>query len=178
MFQTGPPQVLADQGAIMIGSPDSSLSATASGLAPLQPPGSAAAAAAAAVAAVGAAPGVTPNRGVSLADPTGGAGGVGAGAAPLGPGAGGIHSWEVQLVLEYCDRGCLRDALDAGAFFSAEGERLGRGEAGPGWVGRGAASIQRGNQWIRQEGLNAGFSARVVCATPCCVPHAFLCLLP
>ncbi|PNW79397.1 hypothetical protein CHLRE_09g413400v5 [Chlamydomonas reinhardtii] len=117
----GRTQVLADQGAIMIGSPDSSLSATASGLAPLQPPGSAAAAAAAAVAAVGAAPGVTPNRGVSLADPTGGAGGVGAGAAPLGPGAGGIHSWEVQLVLEYCDRGCLRDALDAGAFFSAEG---------------------------------------------------------
>ncbi|EFJ42183.1 hypothetical protein VOLCADRAFT_107375 [Volvox carteri f. nagariensis] len=27
----------------------------------------------------------------------------------------------VQLVLEYCDRGCLRDALDAGAFFSANG---------------------------------------------------------
>ncbi len=25
---------------------------------------------------------------------------------------------QVRLVLEYCDRGCLRDALDAGAFFS------------------------------------------------------------
>ncbi len=25
---------------------------------------------------------------------------------------------QVNLVLEYCDWGCLRDALDAGAFFS------------------------------------------------------------
>ncbi|KAG2426117.1 hypothetical protein HYH02_014872 [Chlamydomonas schloesseri] len=130
----GRTQVLADQGAIMIGSPDSSVSATASALAPPLPPGStAAAAAAAAVAAVGTAPpaapppanptattGVTSNRGVSLTDPTGGVGG-GGGTAPLSAGAGGIHSYEVQLVLEYCDRGCLRDALDAGAFFSAEG---------------------------------------------------------
>ncbi|KAG2431465.1 hypothetical protein HXX76_009480 [Chlamydomonas incerta] len=131
----GRTQVLADQGAIMIGSPDSSISATASALAPQQPPGSAAAAAAAAVAGVGAVPhpppgpaatataaaGAASNRGVSLTDPTGGAGSGGGGGAPLAPGAGGIHSYEVQLVLEYCDRGCLRDALDAGAFFSAEG---------------------------------------------------------
>lgn len=27
-------------------------------------------------------------------------------------------SVQVNLVLEYCDWGCLRDALDAGAFFS------------------------------------------------------------
>lgn len=26
---------------------------------------------------------------------------------------------QVNLVLEYCDGGCLRDALDAGAFFSS-----------------------------------------------------------
>ncbi len=30
---------------------------------------------------------------------------------------------QVQLVLEYCDKGCLRDALDAGAFFGSEGGR-------------------------------------------------------
>ena len=32
-----------------------------------------------------------------------------------GPGSG-VHSFEVRLVLEYCDRGSLRDALDGGAF--------------------------------------------------------------
>jgi serine/threonine protein kinase len=35
--------------------------------------------------------------------------------------SGGVHSYEVQLVLEFCDQGCLRDALDAGAFFTAAG---------------------------------------------------------
>jgi len=33
----------------------------------------------------------------------------------------GIHSFEVRLVCEYCDRGCLRDALDLGAFLSGSG---------------------------------------------------------
>ena len=32
-----------------------------------------------------------------------------------------IH-FEVRLVLEYADRGCLREALDAGAFFMEGGE--------------------------------------------------------
>ncbi|GIL44375.1 hypothetical protein Vafri_1861, partial [Volvox africanus] len=35
--------------------------------------------------------------------------------------AAGIHSYEVQLVLEYCDKGCLREALDAGIFFGQSG---------------------------------------------------------
>lgn len=34
---------------------------------------------------------------------------------------GGVHSFEVQLVLEYCDRGSLRDALDRGAFRGLQG---------------------------------------------------------
>lgn len=29
-----------------------------------------------------------------------------------------VYTLQVNLVLEYCDWGCLRDALDAGAFFS------------------------------------------------------------
>jgi len=32
-----------------------------------------------------------------------------------------VHSYEVQLVLEYCDRSCLRDALDAGLFITPNG---------------------------------------------------------
>lgn len=32
-------------------------------------------------------------------------------AAFLGEGDQGVHSWEVRLVLEYCDQGSLRDAL-------------------------------------------------------------------
>lgn len=31
---------------------------------------------------------------------------------------GAGYTLQVNLVLEYCDWGCLRDALDAGAFFS------------------------------------------------------------
>ena len=31
-----------------------------------------------------------------------------------------VHSFEVSLVLEYCDWGCLRDALDGGAYFASE----------------------------------------------------------
>lgn len=34
----------------------------------------------------------------------------------------GAHGWEVQLVLEYCDRGSLRDALGAGALNAPGGE--------------------------------------------------------
>eukprot|EP00200_Dunaliella_tertiolecta_P016210 CAMPEP_0202421856 /NCGR_PEP_ID=MMETSP1128-20130828/50555_1 /ASSEMBLY_ACC=CAM_ASM_000463 /TAXON_ID=3047 /ORGANISM="Dunaliella tertiolecta, Strain CCMP1320" /LENGTH=1194 /DNA_ID=CAMNT_0049029899 /DNA_START=159 /DNA_END=3743 /DNA_ORIENTATION=+ len=36
-------------------------------------------------------------------------------------GGGAIHSFEVQLVLEYCDKGCLRDALDQGVFLDPNG---------------------------------------------------------
>jgi len=32
-----------------------------------------------------------------------------------------VHSYEVQLVLEYCDRSSLRDALDAGLFLTPDG---------------------------------------------------------
>mmetsp|Transcript_4672 Transcript_4672/g.14117 ORF Transcript_4672/g.14117 Transcript_4672/m.14117 type:complete len:888 (-) Transcript_4672:1869-4532(-) len=32
-----------------------------------------------------------------------------------------VHSFEVRLVLEFCDRGCLRDALDAAAFYGPQG---------------------------------------------------------
>ncbi|KAG1672492.1 hypothetical protein FOA52_002800 [Chlamydomonas sp. UWO 241] len=35
--------------------------------------------------------------------------------------AAGVHSFEVRLVLEYCDRGCLRDSLDLGEFFGPHG---------------------------------------------------------
>ena len=34
---------------------------------------------------------------------------------------GQIFSYEIRLVLEYCDLGCLRDALDAGVFFGDSG---------------------------------------------------------
>ena len=34
---------------------------------------------------------------------------------------GQIFSYEIRLVLEYCDLGCLRDALDAKVFLGAEG---------------------------------------------------------
>lgn len=33
----------------------------------------------------------------------------------------GLHSYEVRLVLEFCDKGCLRDALDAGVFLLPDG---------------------------------------------------------
>ncbi|KAF5828817.1 kinase-like domain-containing protein [Dunaliella salina] len=32
-----------------------------------------------------------------------------------------IHSFEVQLVLEFCDKGCLREALDQGVFMGPNG---------------------------------------------------------
>ncbi|PNW80365.1 hypothetical protein CHLRE_07g314500v5 [Chlamydomonas reinhardtii] len=32
-----------------------------------------------------------------------------------------VHGYEVRLVLEFCDRGCLRDALDGDAFLTATG---------------------------------------------------------
>ncbi|KAF5837643.1 kinase-like domain-containing protein [Dunaliella salina] len=32
-----------------------------------------------------------------------------------------VHSYEVQLILEYCDRSSLRDALDAGMFMTSNG---------------------------------------------------------
>ncbi|KAG1672491.1 hypothetical protein FOA52_002799 [Chlamydomonas sp. UWO 241] len=40
---------------------------------------------------------------------------------PTGSGAGGVHSFEVRLVLEYCDRGCLRDSLDLSEFLGPQG---------------------------------------------------------
>ncbi|KAG1672489.1 hypothetical protein FOA52_002797 [Chlamydomonas sp. UWO 241] len=36
-------------------------------------------------------------------------------------GGAGVHSYEVRLVLEYCDRGCLRDSLDLGEFRGPQG---------------------------------------------------------
>eukprot|EP00878_Enallax_costatus_P013393 GHUV01014005.1.p1 GENE.GHUV01014005.1~~GHUV01014005.1.p1 ORF type:complete len:832 (+),score=111.45 GHUV01014005.1:893-3388(+) len=33
----------------------------------------------------------------------------------------GLHSYEVRLVLEFCDKGCLRDALDDGVFILPDG---------------------------------------------------------
>jgi hypothetical protein len=44
---------------------------------------------------------------------------------------------QVSLVLEYCDWGCLRDALDAGAFYT--GARAGAGA--PGMPLRAAAGL-------------------------------------
>jgi hypothetical protein len=35
-----------------------------------------------------------------------------------------VHGFEVNLIIEYCDFGCLRDALDAGAFFSYGAEAV------------------------------------------------------
>ena len=35
-----------------------------------------------------------------------------------------VHSFAVSLVIEFCDLGCLRDALDAGAFFTTPGNAL------------------------------------------------------
>ncbi|KAG2450347.1 hypothetical protein HYH02_004852 [Chlamydomonas schloesseri] len=35
--------------------------------------------------------------------------------------AKGVYSYEVQLVIEYCDKGCLREALDMGVFFGSAG---------------------------------------------------------
>ncbi|KXZ47893.1 hypothetical protein GPECTOR_32g506 [Gonium pectorale] len=32
-----------------------------------------------------------------------------------------VHGYEVRLVLEFCDRGCLRDALDGNAFLTSDG---------------------------------------------------------
>ncbi|PNH00101.1 hypothetical protein TSOC_014093, partial [Tetrabaena socialis] len=43
------------------------------------------------------------------------------GRASQSPAALAVHGYEVRLVLEYCDKGCLRDALDGDAFLSAEG---------------------------------------------------------
>ncbi|KAG2484907.1 hypothetical protein HYH03_016293 [Edaphochlamys debaryana] len=38
-----------------------------------------------------------------------------------GRGTAGVHSYEVQLVIEFCDKGCLREALDANLFFGQVG---------------------------------------------------------
>lgn len=35
--------------------------------------------------------------------------------------AANIHSYEVRLVIEFCDKGCLRSALDSGAFMMNNG---------------------------------------------------------
>lgn len=37
-----------------------------------------------------------------------------------------VHSWEVRLVLEYCDLGALREALNAKAFFHANTNQVSR----------------------------------------------------
>ncbi|KAG2491275.1 hypothetical protein HYH03_010282 [Edaphochlamys debaryana] len=117
--------LLASDGAIVVGTPDSSVSGTSVGAPAPATTTAAAAEAAAAVAGVGT---VAASAGGAANPPTGpgaassaGAAAAGARGASLDGPTGGIHSYEVQLVLEYCDRGCLRDALDAGAFFSADG---------------------------------------------------------
>jgi serine/threonine protein kinase len=46
------------------------------------------------------------------------------GALGTSDGGGAVHSFEVRLVLEYCDKGSLREALDKGAF------KAGRGDGG------------------------------------------------
>ncbi|GFR42839.1 hypothetical protein Agub_g3797 [Astrephomene gubernaculifera] len=162
---TGTTQMLAGQGAIIVGSPDSSISITATTSA------SAAAAATTAVNSAGNNATASNNNnnnnnsnnksnGSNGTPPSaagtgsgGGAGSGGGGAPPAKSGGksptpptsqpqqlsqpppsnrgvsmdqpagatGSIHSYEVQLVLEFCDKGCLREALDAGAFFSQQG---------------------------------------------------------
>ncbi|GLI63679.1 hypothetical protein VaNZ11_006717 [Volvox africanus] len=126
----GRTQILADAGAIVVGSPDSSVS-TASISINANNSGAATAVAVAAVAGIGGGGGGGGGTGTEHADTipaptagTAGSQGVGPRGVSLDQPAtamGGIHSYEVQLVLEFCDRGCLRDALDGGAFFSAEG---------------------------------------------------------
>ncbi|GBF87741.1 hypothetical protein Rsub_00452 [Raphidocelis subcapitata] len=72
------------------------------------------------------------SSGDSLPDPGGGASvapRVDSGTRPSqlsvqrsgGSSGGMVHSYEVRLVLEYCDKGCLRDALDDGAFLMVGG---------------------------------------------------------
>jgi len=41
--------------------------------------------------------------------------------AGVGGGTGNVHSYEVRLVCEFCDKGCLRDALNRGAYRTPEG---------------------------------------------------------
>ena len=75
-----------------------------------------------------------------------GAAAAGAAAATSSGGslsAAAVHSYEVKLVLEYCDKGCLRDALDAGAFLQGETEgwRLVLAVAGGGGEGGGGMDV-------------------------------------
>ncbi|GIL91517.1 hypothetical protein Vretimale_18402 [Volvox reticuliferus] len=121
-------QILADAGAIVMGSPDSSVSTASISINANNSGAVAAAAAAAAVAGIGGCGGTagadTVDQAPTPTAGTAGSHGVGPRGVSLDQPAssmGGIHSYEVQLVLEFCDRGCLRDALDGGAFFSAEG---------------------------------------------------------
>ncbi|KAF8066284.1 Gucy1b1 [Scenedesmus sp. PABB004] len=51
---------------------------------------------------------------------SGGAAAAGAGGMTAGENAG-VHSYEVRLLCEYCDRGSLREALDLGAFNLPDG---------------------------------------------------------
>ncbi|GIM04094.1 hypothetical protein Vretimale_8718 [Volvox reticuliferus] len=75
--------------------------------------------------------------GVSAAGPGGGGGG-GPNAAPAAAeassscagAASGVHGCELMLVLEYCDRGSLRQALDAGVFHRHSGSGGGAGPCG------------------------------------------------
>jgi len=60
-------------------------------------------------------------------------------------GGGSVHSFEVRLVLEYCDKGSLREALDQGAFLLAPGSSDGAAAttavSSPGAVGGGAPPV-------------------------------------
>ncbi|GFR51738.1 hypothetical protein Agub_g14106, partial [Astrephomene gubernaculifera] len=55
--------------------------------------------------------------------------------------AGNVHSWEVRLVLEYCDRGSLRDVLSSTLAAAAAAAGGGAGAGGPAAPGPAAAAL-------------------------------------
>ena len=84
---------------------------------------------------------------------SGGGGGSGpsasaaaAAARPRSSGVDALHGYEVRLVLEYCDKGTLREALSAGAFHPARRASIGSSSAGAGATGAagGGASTAAG----------------------------------
>lgn len=62
----------------------------------------------------------TPTIGTAMVVGTG-AGNTGAASDSSQSQASSVHSYEVRLVIEYCDKGCLRDALDDGVFLTPQG---------------------------------------------------------
>lgn len=75
--------------------------------------------------------------------------------------AADVHSWEVQLVLEYCDLGTLRDALNRGLFALPgvrRGEREG-GEHGGTCGSRGKEGSEQGGRGVASAAMLGGLSA-------------------